>query len=84
MTLMPLRYFRFDFVFWLGDSGSARASLEPDTPESYDHDYGRSIRSFIRFFYFWHRHRHWHRHTLSHDYLYIGLGHEYTQHVRFF
>jgi hypothetical protein len=55
MTLMPLhtlRYFRFDFVFWLGGSGSACASLEPDTPESHDHDHGRFIRSFIRSFNF--------------------------------
>lgn len=79
MPLHALRHFRFDFIFWLGGSGSARASLEPDTPESHDHDHGRFIRSFI----FWHRHRHWHRHTLSHGYLYIGLGHEYTQHVGF-
>ena len=55
MTLMPLhalRYFRFDFVFWLGGSGSACASLEPDTPESHGHDHGRFIRSFVRSFNF--------------------------------
>ena len=50
MILIPLhslRCFRFDFLFWLDGSGSARASLEPDTPESHDHDHGCFIRSFI-------------------------------------